>query len=98
MPNLRDRNNKPKRSLFVWGAELLSMALAIVGTVLMVGPIYSATVSWVRGFIFDQYGQAFVGLASVAWFMAVAVICFGFVSLVFITLINVKGMSFFSRR
>ncbi|PHR60977.1 MAG: hypothetical protein COA43_04860 [Robiginitomaculum sp.] len=87
-----------KRALFIWGSELLSMALAIVSTVFIVGPIYGATVDWVQTYIVNQYGSAFAGVAAGFWFIAVAVISFGFVSLVFIIFINVKGRNFFSRR
>ena len=98
MKNPHNINNRPKRSLFVWGAELLSMTLAVVSAVLLVGPTYGATISWIRNYIATQYGASFVGLASVGWFIAVAIICFGFVSLVFIAFINIKGMRLFSRR
>lgn len=98
MQSSQNFGKNSKRSLFVWGAELLSMTLAVVGTVFTVGPTYGATISWVREYIANQYGAPFIGIASVGWFIAVAIICFGFVSLIFITLINVKGVKLFSRR
>jgi len=98
MRNTQQKQPKEKRTLFQWGAELLSKTVAVVSSVMLVAPSYNATIGWVRDYIAAQYGSSFVGLASIGWFIAVAIICFGFVSLVFIVFINKIGLFFSSRR
>ena len=96
-PN-KNKPEKKARALFVWGGEMLAMALAVVSTVFIVGPFYGSTVDFVRGYVGREYGYNFEGVAAFFWFIISAVISFGFVSLFFILIIHLVGLKFSSRR
>lgn len=77
---------------FARARDLLANTMAVGITFFGTGPAYSSSVDFIQDFVSDAYGYELVGIASVLWFVMLAVMIFALSTLLVTTLVQITSL------
>ena len=79
----------PKPSAFAQSGDLLARSSAVGLTFFGTGPAFAATQTHIAEFVAEAYSASLVGVATLLWFILVAVVIFAFSTLLVAAVIQI---------
>jgi len=81
----------PRESAFQKAARILAYTLATAMAFFATGPAYTASAPSIREFVASAYAPELMGVASLGWFIIVALSVFALATIVVFLLVQISG-------